>query len=191
MTATSTVRAGDGEHPVAADTAVLTVPDRAGRVTSAARGAGVAPTAEPHEPDAGHHDGHQAGSSPDDPDALGLAFAFEHGPPGNESGERGQMFRFPAADDTGPGGKRLLGMSLYTALIGLLALAVTLRGLLVIAGGSAPGWYPTAFAAAGLIGVASVVGGFLSIHRRRLPWMLLALGAVPLAINIAVTLGVA
>ena len=124
-------------------------------------------------------------------DDLGLAFAFDHGRPGREHGERGELFRFPAADDAGPGPRRLLAMSLYTALVGLVALAVTLRGLLVIIGGDAPGWYQPAFVVAGLVGVGFVVGAFLSIHRRRLPWLMLAAAAVPLAANIVITVGAA
>jgi hypothetical protein len=157
MTATSTVAAGDGEHPAAVGTAMT------------------------HAPRHGDAPEHESG------DGFGLTFAWEHGPHGSDLGERGRTFRFPAADDPGPGPRRLLAMSLYTALLGLLALAVTLRGLLVIAGGQAPGWYQPAFVAAGLAGAAFVVAAFLSIHRRRLPWLLLACAAAPLAVNVAVT----
>ncbi len=124
----------------------------------------------------------------EDAEGLGLSFAWEHGPHPQDVGERGSRFRFPAADDPQPGSRRLLAMSLYTALLGLLALAVTVSGLLTIVRGDAPGWYQPAFAAAGLIGVGLVVGAFLSIHRRRTPWLLLACAAVPLAANIAMTL---
>ncbi len=159
MTATSAVEAGDDEG-----TAAQPVPQPVSQPVSQ-----PAPQAE-------------------DAEGLGLSFAWEHGPHAQDVGERDRRFRFPAADDPQPGSRRLLAMSLYTALLGLLALAVTVSGLLTIVRGDAPGWYQPAFAAAGLIGVGLVVGGFLSIHRRRTPWLLLACAAVPLAANIVMTL---
>ena len=178
MTATSTVGTGDDEHrtPAARQPGGVTAAGQPGEPGHHATGTAVADRPGPAADDA------------DDAEGLGLAFAFDHGPNGGNGGRRGELFRFPAADDTGPGPRRLLVMALCTALIGIVALAVTLRGLLVIIGGEAAGWYQPAFVAAGLFGVAFVVAAFLSIHRRRLPWLLLAGSTVPLALNIAMTL---
>jgi hypothetical protein len=118
---------------------------------------------------------------------LGLPFAWEHGPHGPARGHGDRMFRFPVADDPGPGPRRLLVMSIYTALLGLLSLAVTLRAVFAFASDTAPGWYAATFATVGFVGFGCVVGGFLSIHRRYLPWVLLALAAVPLAVNVIAT----
>jgi hypothetical protein len=124
----------------------------------------------------------------DEVHGFGLPFAWEHGPHGRGPGARDRLFRFPAADDAGPGQRRLLVMALGTALIGLLALAVTIRGVLVIMGGTAPGWYQPVFAVTGAAGFACVVGAFLSVHRRRLPWLLLGLSVLPLAANVWATM---
>lgn len=121
-------------------------------------------------------------------DGLGLPFAWEHGPHGQVIRERNRRFRFPAADDTGPGQRRLLAMALYTAMLGLAALAVTVRGVIAIMTDSAPSWFQPAFAGAGLVGFASVVGAFMSIHRPRTPWLLLGFAAIPLAVNVLTTM---
>ena len=119
---------------------------------------------------------------------LSLPFTWENGPGTPASGERDVLFRFPAADDPVPGSRRVLGMSLYASLLGLIGLAVTVRGVFLIAGGVAPLWYELLFPFAGLLGVTLVVGAFLSIHRPRLPWALLAAAAIPLAIAVVLTL---
>jgi hypothetical protein len=98
------------------------------------------------------------------------------------------MFRFPSPDDPEPRARRLLGMSLYATVLGVLGFAVTVRGLLSLAGGSTPGWYQTAFAGTGLLGVALVVAAFLAIHRRLLPWLLMLGAAVPLGAAVMITM---
>ncbi len=40
----------------------------------------------------------------------------------------------------------------------------------------------------GVVGFGCVLGGFLSVHRRRLPWLLLGIAAVPLAVNVVATI---
>ena len=112
---------------------------------------------------------------------LELPFAWEDGPGTPDDGDRDSVFRFPSEDDPHPRARRLLGMSLYSAVLGTLGLAVGVRGLLSIVGGATPGWYEPALAGTGLLCVTLVVGAFLSIHRPLLPWALLAAAAVPLA----------
>ena len=65
---------------------------------------------------------------------------------------------------------------------GVLAMA-----LATLIWGDAPGWFEAALAGSGLGCVALVVGAFLSIHRRMLPWALLAAAAVPLAGSVLLT----
>jgi hypothetical protein len=93
--------------------------------------------------------------------------------------EQETLFRFPAVDDPAPGTGRLLGMSFYTATLGLIAVGVGLRGLVAAIGG-APFWYVPLLALLGLLAVAGSVASFLSIHRPALPWLLLLGAAVPL-----------
>jgi hypothetical protein len=110
-----------------------------------------------------------------------LPFGWERGPGVVASGERETLFRFPAADDPAPDNRRLLAMSLYAAILGLAGVGVGLKGMVSVVGGGAPGWYVPLLAFLGLFSIALVVGAFLSIHRRALPYLLLIAATVPLA----------
>jgi hypothetical protein len=94
-------------------------------------------------------------------------------------GEDEALFRFPAADDPAPTPARLLGMSLYATALGLTGVGVGARGLYIALGGT-PFWFMPALALLSLVSVAAAVGGFLSIHRPALPWLLLIGSAVPM-----------
>jgi hypothetical protein len=118
---------------------------------------------------------------------LELPFAWELGPGETDLGDRDTVFRFPSADDPEPATRRLLGMSLYATLLGLVGIAVGVRGGIAILTERTPGWYEPTLAVAGLVCVALVVAAFLSIHRRILPWLLLVTAAVPLTANIVAT----
>jgi hypothetical protein len=115
----------------------------------------------------------------DSPKEL-LPFGWERGRDAAEPDERETLFRFPAADDPAPDTRRLLAMSLYASVLGLGGVGVGVRGLVSVIGG-VPGWYVPLLAFLGLLSVALVVGGFLSIHRRVLPYLLLVAAAVPLS----------
>jgi hypothetical protein len=106
------------------------------------------------------------------------------GPADAETGDDEALFRFPAADDPAPGARRLLGMSIYAAFLGLAGVGVGVRGLLSQIGGGVPGWYTWVLAFLGMVSVGLSVGAFLSIHRRVLPWALLLGAAVPLIADI-------
>ena len=94
------------------------------------------------------------------------------------------MFRFPAADDPAPGTRRLLSMSLYASVLGLIGVGVGVRGFVSVLGG-VPGWYIPVLTLLGLISVGLVVGAFLSIHRRVIPYLLLVAAALSLAADVA------
>jgi hypothetical protein len=90
------------------------------------------------------------------------------------------LFRFPAADDPAPAPARLLGMSLYAAALGMTGVGVGARGLFSAIGGAAF-WFMPVLALLSLVSVGAAVGAFLSIHRPRLPWLLLLGASVPMA----------
>jgi hypothetical protein len=94
-------------------------------------------------------------------------------------GDRETLFRFPAPDDPAPSTRRLLGMSLYGAALGLAGVGVGVSGLITVVGGAA-GWYLPVLSFLGLLSVGAAVGAFLSIHRPMLPWLLLLAASVPL-----------
>jgi hypothetical protein len=108
-------------------------------------------------------------------------FGWEDSPAEPETGEREAVFRFPAADDPAPGTARLLVMSVYASVLGLAGAGVGVRGLVSVIGGGVPAWYVPVLVLAGLVSVVLVVAAFLSIHRHRLPWLLLGGAAVPLS----------
>ena len=110
-----------------------------------------------------------------------LPFGWEHGPRVEDRSEAETLFRFPAANDPAPGTRRLLGISLYASALGLAGVGVGVRGFVSVLSGDAPGWYVFVLALLGLVSVALVVGALLSIHRRALPYLLLAAAALPLA----------
>lgn len=109
-----------------------------------------------------------------------VPFGWENGPGTAPEPDADVLFRFPTASDPAPGTGRLLVMSLYASALGLAGVGVGVRGFVSVLGGEAPRWYVPVLALLGLISVALVVGAFLSIHRRLLPYLLLLAAAAPL-----------
>ena len=109
-----------------------------------------------------------------------VPFGWEDAPRETDVDDRDSLFRFPAADDPAPGNRRLLAMSLYASVLGLAGVGVGVRGFVSVLSGTAPGFYVPMLTVFGLISVALMVGTFMSIHRPRLPYLLLAAAAVPL-----------
>jgi len=117
-----------------------------------------------------------------DPTTAVVPFGWELDPTAKEYRDEGDtLFRFPAADDPVPTTRRVLAMSLYASALGLAGVGLGVRGFVSVLTGTAPGFYVPVLALVGLISVALVVGAFLSIHRRVLPFLLLAAAAIPLA----------
>lgn len=111
-----------------------------------------------------------------------VPFGWEQDPSALDYRDEGDiLFRFPAADDPTPSTRRVLVMSLYAAVLGLAGVGLGVRGFVSVLSGTAPGFYVPVLALVGLISVALVVGAFLSIHRRALPYLLLLAAAGPLA----------
>ena len=113
-----------------------------------------------------------------DPPSNVLPFGWENGTPA--AGDRDSRFRLPTSDDPAPGTRRVLIMSLYAAVLGLAGVGVGVRGLVSTIGGGVPGWYVPLLVVLGLVSVVLSVGAFLSIHRRVLPYVLLAGAGLPL-----------
>jgi hypothetical protein len=99
--------------------------------------------------------------------------------------DRETLFRFPAIDDPAPSPARLLAMAVIAAAIGLTGVGVGLCAMVTVIGGAAF-WYVPTLALFGLVSVALVVGSFLSIHRPKLPWVLLSAATVPITVDIVV-----
>jgi hypothetical protein len=99
-----------------------------------------------------------------------------------------RVFRIPASDDPAPPTTKLVAMCAWATGLGLVGLLVATRALLAMWRGNPPTWYEPSFIAVGLLGIGLTVGAFMSIQRRRLPWIMLALATLPLIGSIVLTL---
>ncbi|GFJ91733.1 hypothetical protein [Phytohabitans rumicis] len=122
-------------------------------------------------------------------EGLGLRIQRDERPePGPAPHGVARIFRLPRSHDPAPPATRLIVMCAWATALGVAGLGVATRGLMAIMGGLVPGWYEPSFVAVGLAGIGLTVGAFMSIHHRRLPWVLLALAIVPLAGSVALTI---
>ena len=96
-------------------------------------------------------------------------------------GEITKRFRMPGTADPKVRLRRLLGVSAWAATLGFGGLVVGLRVVIALFT-SSPSWYAPTICAIGLAGIAITVGAFASVHRRKLPWLLLGLATVTLVV---------
>jgi hypothetical protein len=89
--------------------------------------------------------------------------------------------RLHGSPDPAPQPQRVIGMCAWAAVLGLLGLVVAARALWAIMTGLAPGWFEPAAIGSGLAGIGLTVAGFTAIHRRYLPWAMLAAASAALA----------
>ncbi len=83
-----------------------------------------------------------------------------------------KRFRMPGTADPKVRLRRLAGVSAWAALLGFGGLVVGLRVVIGLFT-SSPAWYLPTICVIGLVGIVVTVGAFASVHRRRLPWLML------------------
>jgi hypothetical protein len=83
---------------------------------------------------------------------------------------------------------RTLGICGWGTGLGAVGLGSALRGLPAILADTAPAWYQPTLSTLGLSGIGLATAAFLSIQRRRLPWLMLGLATVPLGVNLGLTI---
>ncbi|MFC0527916.1 hypothetical protein [Phytohabitans kaempferiae] len=121
-------------------------------------------------------------------EGLGLRIQREPRPePRATPSGMGRVFRIPTSDDPSPPTTKLVAMCAWATGLGLVGLLVATRALLAMWRGNPPSWYEPWFIAVGLVGIGLTVGAFMSIQRRRLPWVMLALATIPLIASIVLT----
>jgi hypothetical protein len=76
--------------------------------------------------------------------------------------------------------RQLIGVCGWAAVLGGVGLVVGVRGFFGILAGNPAPWYEPALAAFGVVGIGFTVAGYLTVHRRRSPWI--ALGAASLVL---------
>jgi hypothetical protein len=83
--------------------------------------------------------------------------------------------------------RQLMGVCGWAAVLGLFGLVIGVVGFMQDLMGAAPGWYEPVMIIVGAIGIGLVVGAFVSVNRRRLPYALLSLSTVSLVAAMALT----
>jgi hypothetical protein len=92
-----------------------------------------------------------------------------------------KRFRMPGTADPKVRLRRLAGVAVWAAVLGFSGLIVGFRVVIGLFT-SSPSWYAPTICAIGLAGIAITVGAFASVHRRKLPWLLLGLATVTLVV---------
>ena len=96
-------------------------------------------------------------------------------------------FRRPTLTQRGPKLRTLAALAGWAAAIGVIGLAVGIRGLILILVSTTPGWYEPTLIAMGLVGVALTAAAFLTVQYRYVPWVLLGLSSAVLLSSIIAT----
>jgi hypothetical protein len=96
------------------------------------------------------------------------------------------LFRLPGADDPAPDARRLAGVCGWAGALGLGGAPIAIRLLLNLFQVDG-GWYGPTIIVIGLVGLLATVGAFASLHRGRLPWIMLGVGTIALAAATLVT----
>jgi hypothetical protein len=81
-------------------------------------------------------------------------------------------FRLPGTSGSNTRLRRLLGVSSWAAVLGFGGLVLVLR-IMIGLFTTIAAWYLVLTLALGLVGITCTVGAFASVHKRRLPWLLL------------------
>ncbi len=92
------------------------------------------------------------------------------------------------ADDDSPRLRHLVVASTWAALLGVLGLAIGTRGFVGVLAGDAAGWYEPTLMILGTVGIGLTIAGFATIHRDRVPWMLLGAASLTLLAGLAATI---
>jgi hypothetical protein len=95
-------------------------------------------------------------------------------------------FRLHTAEHEAPPARRVLGLAFWAAIsifigvipAGRLVVSVLSESIFFL-------WYPVSAASLGILGLVLVVSAFASIHRPRLPWVLMTIATFLLAVNVA------
>ena len=88
----------------------------------------------------------------------------------------GRNFRLPGTADPPPASRHLAWVCAWAALIGLTGMVVAVRAFIGLIY-EERGWYLPVLVVIGLTGMGSTIGAFASVHRRRLPLILLGVAS--------------
>ncbi len=83
--------------------------------------------------------------------------------------------------------RQMVAVCAWAAVLGVLGLAVGIRGFVADLMEDTPGWYEPTMIGTGLAGILLTVGAFVQVHRRRMPYLLLGAATLVLSYAIVVT----
>jgi hypothetical protein len=90
--------------------------------------------------------------------------------------------------DRAPRLRSIAAVCAWAALLGVVGLAIGIRGFIGVLAGDASSWYEPAIMITGTIGIGATVAGFLTVQRVRVPWVLLGIASVALATGMIMTI---
>lgn len=90
--------------------------------------------------------------------------------------------------DRQPRLRQMLGVCGWAAILGAIGLVVGIRGFIADLLEATPSWYEPVMIAVGIVGIGLTVGAFATVHRRRLPYVLLVAATITLAYGTMVTI---
>ena len=88
---------------------------------------------------------------------------------------------------TQPRLRQMLGVCVWAAVLGVVGLIVGLRGFIAALMHETPSWYEPMMGGIGGLGIALTVAAFVSVHRRRTPFILLGAATAVLGYAIFLT----
>jgi hypothetical protein len=83
--------------------------------------------------------------------------------------------------------RRLAGLSGWAALLGLLGMAVGIRGLVAVIATTPPGWYQPTLILIGIAGIITTAAAFVTARRGLTPWILLGTASAVLITSLVIT----
>ncbi len=84
--------------------------------------------------------------------------------------------------------RQLMGVCGWAAILGAVGLIVGVRGFVGDLMGQAPGWYEPTMIGAGVVGIGLTVAAFATVHRRRMPYVMLTAATGVLAYAVLLTI---
>lgn len=73
--------------------------------------------------------------------------------------------------------RRLIGVSVWALALGICGFVLGFVAMLRMIG-EVPMWFQPTFIALGVVGLALIIGGFITVQFQRLPWLLLGTSTV-------------
>jgi hypothetical protein len=93
----------------------------------------------------------------------------------------------PVVGRAAPRLRQLMGVCGWAAILGAVGLIVGIRGFVGDLMGDTPSWYEPTMIGVGVVGIGLTVAAFATVHRRRLPYVLLTAATAVLAYAVMLT----